>query len=102
MIGNVVAKSLTTGALFVSAVLSWPIFLDFMAGDAEATVVPVLKWVESGGMTFDWPLRVDARPAAIRVVAPTWPALGPPHGWGSRAEDDAQPRSLPNPRRSTL
>ena len=47
MLGNVVAKSLTTGALFLSAVLSWPIFLAFIAGDAEATVVPVLRWVEN-------------------------------------------------------
>ena len=32
MLGNTVAKSLTTGALFVSCLLSWPIFLSFVGG----------------------------------------------------------------------
>ena len=40
--GNTVAKSLTTGALFASCALSWPIFLSFLGGSAEAGVVPVL------------------------------------------------------------
>ncbi len=32
MIGNFAAKLITTGALFVSMFLSWPIFLGFLAG----------------------------------------------------------------------
>ncbi|MGB7419901.1 MAG: NADH-quinone oxidoreductase subunit L, partial [Erythrobacter sp.] len=44
-IGNVAAKSITTGALFLSAILSWPIFLGFLNGTASAEVVPVLQWV---------------------------------------------------------
>ena len=48
MLGNVVAKSLTTGALFLSAALSWPIFLSFIGGTATASVTPVLQWVQSG------------------------------------------------------
>jgi NADH-quinone oxidoreductase subunit L len=31
-LGNTVAKLITTGALFVSCALSWPIFLGFIAG----------------------------------------------------------------------
>jgi NADH-quinone oxidoreductase subunit L len=38
----------TTGALFVSCALSWPIFLGFLGGSETAHVVPVLEWVESG------------------------------------------------------
>jgi NADH-quinone oxidoreductase subunit L len=34
MLGNVAVKSLTTGALFVSCALSWPIFLSFLNGSA--------------------------------------------------------------------
>ena len=71
MLGNLVAKSLTTGALFVSMGLSWPIFLDFVAGEAETTVVPVFKWVESGTLSFDWALRVDALTAVMLVVITT-------------------------------
>ena len=91
-LGNVVAKSLTTGALFVSAALSWPIFLSFIAGDAESVVVPVLKWVESGALTFDWALRVDALTAVMLVVITTVSALVHLYSWGYMEEDPDQPR----------
>jgi proton-translocating NADH-quinone oxidoreductase, chain L len=91
-IGNTVAKSVTTGALFLSAVLSWPIFLGFIAGDAEATVVPVLRWVESGALTFDWALRVDALTAVMLVVITTVSALVHLYSWGYMEEDPDQPR----------
>ena len=58
-LGNVAAKTITTGALFLSCGLSWPIFLDYLGGDTAAQVVPVLKWVESGALTFAWALRVE-------------------------------------------
>ncbi len=47
-IGNFAAKLITTGALFAGAVLSWPIFLSYVVGDAQAQVVPVLDWISSG------------------------------------------------------
>ncbi|MCU0949350.1 MAG: NADH-quinone oxidoreductase subunit L, partial [Porphyrobacter sp.] len=62
-LGNVAAKSVTTGALFLSAALSWPIFLGFLNGTATAEVVPVLQWVQSGTMNFAWSLRVDTMTA---------------------------------------
>jgi NADH:ubiquinone oxidoreductase subunit 4 (subunit M) len=62
---------LTTGALFVGAVLSWPIFLSFVAGGAEAQVVPVLEWIRSGDMQVDWALRVDTLTAVMLVVVTT-------------------------------
>ncbi len=36
MLGNTVVKSLTTGALFVAAVLSWIVFTGFWTGSAQA------------------------------------------------------------------
>ena len=47
-LGMVPAKVITTGALFISCALSWPIFLSFLGGHAEASVTPVLQWVKSG------------------------------------------------------
>ncbi len=91
-LGNVVAKSLTTGALFLSCALSWPIFLDYLGGDVPAQVVPVLKWVESGAMTFDWALRVDTLTAIMLVVVTTVSALVHLYSWGYMAEDPDQPR----------
>src|SRR5690349_6812324 len=92
MFPNVIAKSITTGALFLSAALSWPIFLGFIAGDAEASVVPVLKWVESGALTFDWALRVDTLTAVMLVVITSVSALVHLYSWGYMEEDPDQPR----------
>src|SRR3546814_15096158 len=59
VIGTFAAKIVTTGALFASCALSWPIFLSFLGGHAEPSVTPVLHWVSSGAMQFNWELRVD-------------------------------------------
>ena len=91
-LGNVVAKSITTGALFLSAALSWPIFLGFLGGDVPATVTPVLHWVESGALTFDWALRVDALTAVMLVVITSVSALVHLYSWGYMEEDPDQPR----------
>ena len=91
-LGNTVAKSITTGALFISCALSWPIFLGFLGGGAEATVVPVLTWVQSGTLTFDWALRVDTLTAVMLVVITTVSALVHLYSWGYMEEDPDQPR----------
>ncbi len=92
MIGNVAAKSLTTGALLLSAGLSWPIFLGYIGGTETAEVVQVLKWVESGTLTFDWALRVDTLTAIMLVVINSVSALVHLYSWGYMEEDPDQPR----------
>jgi NADH-quinone oxidoreductase subunit L len=92
MIGNVAAKSVTTGALFLSAGLSWPIFLGYIGGTETAEVVQVLKWVESGTLTFDWSLRVDTLTAIMLVVINSVSALVHLYSWGYMEEDPDQPR----------
>ncbi|WP_370032064.1 NADH-quinone oxidoreductase subunit L [Qipengyuania mesophila] len=89
---SVFAKAVTTGALFVSAGLSWPIFLGFVGGTAEPSVVPVLKWVHSGTLAFDWALRVDTLTAVMLVVITTVSALVHLYSWGYMDEDPDQPR----------
>jgi NADH-quinone oxidoreductase subunit L len=91
-IGNVPAKLLTTGALFASCLMSWPIFLGFLSGSETETVVPVLDWVRSGAMTFDWALRVDTLTAVMLVVITTVSALVHLYSWGYMDEDPDQPR----------
>jgi NADH-quinone oxidoreductase subunit L len=91
-IGNTAAKLVTTGALFASAALSWPIFLGFAFGGQEAYVAPVLTWIVSGEMSVDWALRVDALTAVMLVVVTTVSALVHLYSWGYMAEDDSQPR----------
>ncbi|MCP5396683.1 MAG: NADH-quinone oxidoreductase subunit L [Sphingomonadaceae bacterium] len=92
MLGNTVAKSITTGALFISCALSWPIFIGFLTGSAEASVVPVLTWVQSGTLSFDWALRVDTLTAVMLVVVTSVSALVHLYSWGYMDEDPDQPR----------
>ncbi|AOL94935.1 NADH-quinone oxidoreductase subunit L [Porphyrobacter sp. LM 6] len=92
MIGNVAAKSVTTAGLFLAAALSWPIFLGFLGGTATPEVVPVLKWVQSGTLTFDWALRVDTMTAIMLVVINSVSALVHLYSWGYMEEDPDQPR----------
>jgi len=91
-LGFVVPKVLTTGALFIACGLSWPIFIAFLTGSAEASVFPVLKWVASGTMTFDWALRVDTLTAVMLVVITSVSALVHLYSWGYMSEEPDQPR----------
>ena len=91
-IGNFAAKSVTTGALFVSCALSWPIFLSFLGGHAEAQVTPVLTFLRSGDLAVDWALRVDTLTAVMLVVVTTVSALVHLYSWGYMEEDPDQPR----------
>ena len=91
-LGNTIAKSITTLGLFTSCALSWPIFLTYLQGDTAAHVVPVLKWVQSGSLTFDWALRVDTLTAIMLVVITSVSALVHLYSWGYMSEDPDQPR----------
>ncbi len=92
MLGSTAAKLLTTGALFVSCLLSWPIFIGFLAGTAEAQVVPVFDWIRSGSLNAAWALRVDTLTAVMLVVITTVSAVVHLYSWGYMEEDPDQPR----------
>ena len=91
-LGATPAKVITTGALFVSCVLSWPIFLGFMTGAETLHITPVLEWIASGDMNVAWSLRVDALTAVMLVVITSVSALVHLYSWGYMSEDPDQPR----------
>ncbi len=91
-LGNVPAKAITTGALFVSCALSWPIFLGFLGGSIAPYVAPVLAFIRSGDLQVDWALRVDALTAVMLVVVTTVSSLVHLYSWGYMDEDPDQPR----------
>jgi len=91
-IGKTAAKVVTTGALFIGAFLSWPIFFQYIGGSAHPTVVPVMEWIRSGTMTVDWALRLDALTAVMLVVVTTVSSLVHLYSWGYMEEDPGQPR----------
>ncbi|MBK6493247.1 MAG: NADH-quinone oxidoreductase subunit L [Sphingomonadales bacterium] len=92
MLGNFAAKLVTTGALFISCALSWPIFISFLNGSAEAHVVPVLDFIRSGSLDVQWALRVDALTAVMLVVVTSVSSLVHLYSWGYMEEDPSQPR----------
>ena len=91
-IGKTAAKVVTTGALFVGAFFSWPIFFQYIAGHAQPTVVPVMTWIHSGTLSVDWALRLDSLTAVMLVVVTTVSSLVHLYSWGYMEEDPSQPR----------
>ena len=92
MLGNTVAKLVTTAALFVSAALAWVVFLDIGLSHGAAYTVPVLEWISSGDLRVDWAFRVDTLTAVMLVVITTVSALVHLYSWGYMDEDPDQPR----------
>ncbi|QXQ04844.1 NADH-quinone oxidoreductase subunit L [Sphingosinicellaceae bacterium] len=92
MLGNTVAKLVTTAALFVSAALAWVVFLDIGLAHGAAYTVPVLEWITSGDLHVDWAFRVDTLTAVMLVVITTVSALVHLYSWGYMDEDPDQPR----------
>ena len=92
VIGATATKLLTTGALFVAAALSWPVFLGFLAESREASVVPVSTWIASGGVDAVWSLRIDALTSVMLVVITSVSALVHLYSWGYMEEDPSQSR----------
>ena len=91
-IGSFAAKIITTAGLFTACFLSWPIFIGFLSGSETAYVVPVMQWVQSGTLSFDWELSVDSLTAVMLVVVTTVSALVHLYSWGYMEEDPDQPR----------
>ena len=49
VIGDKAAQVLTTGLLFLSALLSWVVFLSF---DGHTESIQILRWIESGTLVY--------------------------------------------------
>ena len=91
-LGKTLAKSVTTAALFAACALSWATFIPFLTGHAVASVTPVLTWVASGDLAFNWELRVDTLTAVMLVVVTSVSALVHLYSWGYMSEEPDQPR----------
>ncbi len=90
--GTTFPKVVTTGALFIAAALSWPIFISFMSGSAEPHVAQVFTWMRSGDLDVSWGLRVDSLTAVMLVVVTSVSSLVHLYSWSYMEEDPDQPR----------
>src|SRR5690348_8103970 len=89
--GSRLAELITTGLLFVSAALSWFVFVDvgFLHHDAR---IPLFSWIVSGDLQVNWALRVDTLTAVMLVVVNTVSSLVHLYSIGYMDEDPNRPR----------
>jgi len=85
VIGETAAQYLTTGLLFLAALLSWVTFLGF---DGEGYTVSLMRWIASGELSTDWAIRVDRLTTIMLIVITTVSSLVHLYSIGYMAHDD--------------
>ncbi len=92
-IGAKASEYITSGFMVVVAVLSWVVFFQIPLGhDAETVRIPVLHWVTSGALSFDWALRIDTLTGVMLVVVNSVSALVHIYSIGYMHHDPHRPR----------
>jgi NADH-quinone oxidoreductase subunit L len=72
VIGETAACWVATGLLFLSALLSWVVFLTF---DGVTEQIQILRFIESGTLSTDWAIRLDRLTAIMLIVITTVSSL---------------------------
>ncbi|MDJ0613896.1 MAG: NADH-quinone oxidoreductase subunit L [Rhizobiaceae bacterium] len=83
---------ITTGLLFVSAILSWVAFISVGFSEAPVETVTVLRWVSSGDLNVNWAFRIDTLTVVMLVVVNTVSALVHLYSIGYMHHDPHRPR----------
>ncbi len=85
LLGEKVAQVISTGLLFLAAILSWYVFLTF---DGTTQHITLLRWIESGSLSTDWGIRLDRLTAIMLIVVTTVSALVHLYSVGYMAHDE--------------
>jgi len=85
LIGDKAAQIVTTGLLFLAALLSWILFFGHYE---QAETISLMRWVSSGSLDVDWAIRMDRLTAIMLVVVTTVSALVHLYSMGYMAHDD--------------
>ena len=85
IIGETAAQWITTGLLFLAALLSWIVFLSF---DGPTEHIQILRFIESGTLSTDWSIRLDRLTAIMLIVVTTVSALVHLYSFGYMAHDE--------------
>jgi NADH-quinone oxidoreductase subunit L len=84
LIGDMGAQYVTTGLLFLSALLSWVLFLGH---DGAMERIHVMDWVQSGTLDASWAIRMDRLTTVMLIVITTVSALVHLYSMGYMAHD---------------
>lgn len=87
------AQLITSGALIVSAIFSWIIFLDVAVG-GEPYVVELMRWIDSGSFRAVWSLRVDVLTTVMLVLVTTVSSVVHVYSIGYMHHDPHIPRFM--------
>lgn len=85
VIGEQAGQVIATGLLFLSALLSWVIFLTF---HGETQHIDLMRWVSSGSFDAPWSIRIDRLTAIMLVVITTVSSLVHLYSFGYMAHDE--------------
>ena len=91
MLNEKASLVLTTGVLFLSAILSWYALIKVGIGH-EGTNVKVLRWLDVGGVKANWAFKIDTLTAVMLVVVNSVSALVHLYSWGYMSDDKYKPR----------
>ncbi len=91
-IGAKASEYVTSGLLVVSALLSWVAFFSVGFGDGASFTVPVLRFIESGGLNVAWAFRIDTLTVVMLVVVNSVSALVHIYSIGYMHHDPHRPR----------
>ncbi|MCV3208911.1 NADH-quinone oxidoreductase subunit L [Mesorhizobium sp. YC-39] len=91
-LGAKASEYITSGFLVIAAVLSWVAFFSVGFGHGEVFTVPVLRWIQSGGLEAAWALRIDTLTVVMLVVVNTVSALVHIYSIGYMHHDPDRPR----------
>ncbi len=85
LIGERPAMIIATALLFLSALLSWVLFLTY---DGNPQSIHILRFIDSGSLVGDWAFRLDRLTTVMLIVVTTVSALVHLYSFGYMAHDD--------------
>ncbi|MBC6402216.1 MAG: NADH-quinone oxidoreductase subunit L [Hyphomonadaceae bacterium] len=91
-IGDKPSMTIATGLLFLSAILSWVAFFDIYNNKGIEPTVNLFRWMDVGGLTANWALKIDMLTGVMLVVVTTVSALVHLYSWGYMENDPGKPR----------
>jgi NADH-quinone oxidoreductase subunit L len=93
-IGAKASEYVTTGLMIVVALLSWVVFFQVaLSHEAHEVIkVPVLRWIQSGGIDVEWALRVDTLTSVMLIVVNSVSCLVHLYSIGYMHHDPHRPR----------
>ncbi|WP_281983121.1 NADH-quinone oxidoreductase subunit L [Thalassorhabdomicrobium marinisediminis] len=95
VMGEAAAQWLTTGLLFLAAILSWVVLLTFdpAAHENGYYTAEIFRFIQSGTLDTSWAIRMDRLTAIMLVVITSVSALVHLYSFGYMAHDENFPKT---------